>query len=140
MTFTRPISQSLSPTYRPNANCINRRIHSRVCFLRISLCLTYFFFLAIQLSICGVRRKSSHCPRAQNSRFGCKSRDLTQMVGSSGLEPPTSRLSGVCSNLLSYEPVGGGGKRIRTDDPLLAGQVLYQLSYTPIYINAVFRR
>ena len=58
------------------------------------------------------------------------------MVGSSGLEPPTSRLSGVCSNLLSYEPVGGGGKRIRTDDPLLAGQVLYQLSYTPIYINA----
>ena len=58
------------------------------------------------------------------------------MVGSSGLEPPTSRLSGVCSNLLSYEPMGGGGNRIRTDDPLLAGQVLYQLSYTPIYINA----
>ena len=58
------------------------------------------------------------------------------LVGSSGLEPPTSRLSGVCSNLLSYEPKDGGGKRIRTDDPLLAGQVLYQLSYTPIYINA----
>ncbi len=57
-------------------------------------------------------------------------------MGSSGLEPPTSRLSGVCSNLLSYEPPDGGGKRIRTDDPLLAGQVLYQLSYTPIYINA----
>ena len=34
-------------------------------------------------------------------------------------------------------PWGGGGKRIRTDDPLLAGHVLYQLSYTPIYINAV---
>ena len=32
--------------------------------------------------------------------------------------------------------MGGGGNRIRTDDPLLAGQVLYQLSYTPIYINA----
>ena len=27
------------------------------------------------------------------------------VVGSSGLEPPTSRLSGVRSNLLSYEPV-----------------------------------
>ena len=27
------------------------------------------------------------------------------MVGESGLEPPTSRLSGVCSNQLSYEPV-----------------------------------
>ena len=56
------------------------------------------------------------------------------LVGSSGLEPPTSRLSGVCSNQLSYEPVDGGGNRVRTDDPLLAGQVLYQLSYTPIYI------
>ena len=56
------------------------------------------------------------------------------MVGSSGLEPPTSRLSGVCSNQLSYEPVDGGGKRIRTDDPLLAGQVLYQLSYTPVLV------
>ena len=31
------------------------------------------------------------------------------------------------------KPCGyGGGNRVRTDDPLLAGQVLYQLSYTPI--------
>ena len=28
----------------------------------------------------------------------------------------------------------GGGKESRTPDPLLARQVLYQLSYTPIYI------
>ena len=89
------------------------------------------------------------------------------MVGSSGLEPPTSRLSGVCSNLLSYEPMSyflagllifplpyfkvnhkiksfhyqlftfncpyGGDERDRTDDPLLAKQVLSQLSYTPIF-------
>ena len=64
------------------------------------------------------------------------------LVGSSGLGPPTSRLSGVRSNRLSYEPIlarfplthffSGGGKRIRTDDPLLAKQVLYQLSYTPV--------
>ena len=27
----------------------------------------------------------------------------------------------------------GGGNRIRTGDPLLARQVLYQLSYTPVY-------
>ena len=27
------------------------------------------------------------------------------LVGSSGLEPPTSRLSGVRSNRLSYEPI-----------------------------------
>ena len=94
-------------------------------------------------------------------------------MGSSGLEPPTSRLSGARSNQLSYEPVspespGDGGNSthvtfkqspglfevrsaepllfeshiqlpvcltgdggIRTRDPLLAGQVLSQLSYTP---------
>ena len=68
----------------------------------------------------------------------------SSLVGSSGLEPPTSRLSGVRSNLLSYEPMltstgsphfplpkSGGDERVRTDDPLLAKQVLYQLSYTP---------
>ena len=64
------------------------------------------------------------------------------MVGSSGLEPPTSRLSAECSNQLSYEPIfqrscssepeRGGDERDRTDDPLLAKQVLSQLSYTPI--------
>ena len=53
------------------------------------------------------------------------------VVGSSGLEPPTSRLSGVRSNHLSYEPIFGGDKRDRTADPLLARQVLSQLSYTP---------
>ena len=63
-------------------------------------------------------------------------------MGSSGLEPPTSRLSGVRSNLLSYEPrfevlnyseksLSGDGE-IRTLDPLLARQVLSQLSYAPI--------
>ena len=82
------------------------------------------------------------------------------MVGSSGVEPPTSCLSGMRSNLLSYEPVlfaqspeftpvrrpflwttsrflstDGGDEGIRTLDPLLAGQVLSQLSYTPILIG-----
>ncbi len=62
-------------------------------------------------------------------------------MGSSGVEPPTSRLSGARSNLLSYEPVSsqrscriGGDDGIRTHDPLLAGQVLSQLSYTPTYL------
>ena len=45
------------------------------------------------------------------------------------------------SSLLSYEPMWlvsdpnhlvGGDDGIRTHDPLLAGQVLSQLSYTPI--------
>ena len=73
------------------------------------------------------------------------------LVGSSGLEPPTSRLSGVRSNLLSYEPSFflfpthrpqdshlGGDERIRTDDPLLAKQVLSQLSYTPTVYRLSF--
>ena len=67
------------------------------------------------------------------------------LVGSSRFELPTSRLSGARSNQLSYEPVCfrlvilrplplslGGDEGIRTLDPLLAGQVLSQLSYTPI--------
>ena len=55
------------------------------------------------------------------------------LVGSSGLEPPTSRLSGVRSNHLSYAPISSGGdEEDRTPDPLRARQVLSQLSYTPI--------
>ena len=102
-------------------------------------------------------------------------------MGLSGLEPPTSRLSGVRSNRLSYKPISwpeanrlfaftlaflqplrqllprrrtslflqvkarhavaqppqpaGGDKRDRTVDPLLAKQVLSQLSYTPILLQ-----
>ena len=107
-------------------------------------------------------------------------------MGPSGLEPPTSRLSGVRSNHLSYEPIfvvlsvfcsseplflpcpqgfdildevgfsrlkhqalclcetekfefakNGGDMRDRTADPLLAKQVLSQLSYTPISLQDV---
>ena len=69
--------------------------------------------------------------------------DPAKMVGPGGLEPPTPRLSSACSNQLSYEPkrswagmgswlkIGGAGE-IRTRDPLLAKQVLCQLSYDPI--------
>ena len=61
------------------------------------------------------------------------------MVGQSGLEPPTSRLSVVCSNQLSYWPIGGD-ERTRTADPLRARQVLSQLSYTPIGAVSTSRR
>ena len=83
------------------------------------------------------------------SVFNEQFRELCSLVGPSGLEPPTSCLSGTRSNLLSYEPMWlvwflshlncftnlrfvGGDDGIRTHDPLLAGQVLSQLSYTPI--------
>ena len=73
------------------------------------------------------------------------------LVGLNGLEPSTSRLSGGRSNLLSYKPMFfagvcptvrcplslGGDNRDRTDDPLLAKQVLSQLSYTPIAVVKV---
>ena len=74
---------------------------------------------------------------------------LVGLVGTSGLEPPTSRLSGARSNHLSYEPIRylgvsfsisftlGGDDGIRTHDPLLAGQVLSQLSYTPIGLGSL---
>ena len=60
-------------------------------------------------------------------------------MGLSGLEPPTSRLSGVRSNRLSYKPICGsflpsGDEEIRTPDPLLARQVLSQLSYIPMIL------
>ena len=53
------------------------------------------------------------------------------MVGLSGLEPPTLRLSVVRSSQLSYKPVPGGDSRDRTGDLLLARQALSQLSYIP---------
>ena len=56
---------------------------------------------------------------------------IPDLVGSSGLEPPTSRLSGARSNHLSYAPMYGGDEEVRTPDPLRARQVLSQLSYTP---------
>ena len=81
----------------------------------------------------------SFATRCIEIRASGKSRIHQNLVGSSGLEPPTSRLSGVRSNHLSYEPItilkdGGGDERDRTDDPLLAKQVLSQLSYTPKYL------
>ena len=67
--------------------------------------------------------------------FICMS--FSTQMGLSGLEPPTSRLSGVRSNQLSYKPIlkssdFSGDEEIRTLDPLLARQVLSQLSYIPI--------
>ena len=80
---------------------------------------------------------------------------LIDLVGLDGLEPSTSRLSGVRSNHLSYRPFPlvvprsfpsvilfqgyGGDDGVRTHDPLLAGQVLSQLSYTPITMGILFK-
>ena len=67
------------------------------------------------------------------------------MVGLSGLELLTSRLSGVRSKELGYRPMKkkinyGGDEENRTPDPLLARQVLSQLSYAPIMVYKFFER
>ena len=62
----------------------------------------------IKLSVGGLKLESlSNVPRficCALKRFGLIPR-LSPLVGSSGLEPPTSRLSGARSNHLSYEPM-----------------------------------
>nr|ADI23447.1 hypothetical protein [uncultured nuHF1 cluster bacterium HF0770_35I22] len=77
---------------------------------------------------------------------------LTAVVGLGRLELPTSRLSGVCSNQLSYRPYSrepanrqqiltanhGGAGRDRTDDLKLAKLPLSQLSYGPV--KSIFQR
>ena len=85
--------------------------------------------------------------RAQPAAYGMTKAFNRGMVGRGGLEPPTSRLSGVRSNHLSYRPIPvthwkrpkaryvvkatGGARRDRTDDLMLAKHALSQLSYGP---------
>ena len=146
-----------------------------------------FHNLLYSVACSSILESSSHCsvfkvraPTFSKVRFqyptptlGTEIRSY-KLVGQSGLEPPTSRLSVVCSSQLSYWPachaanragrkspkpsdsakrppgtlsplaislcsrlspfaarfsaLRGGGYRTRTGDPLLAKQVLYQLS------------
>ena len=63
-----------------------------------------------------------------------------QVVGVTGLEPVTLRLSSACSNQLSYTPIAffnirqanlnkeqaGGAEEIRTPDLLITSELLYR--------------
>ena len=62
------------------------------------------------------------------------------LVGLTGFEPVTLRLSSACSNQLSYRPAlktvqAGGAEETRTPDILLAKQTLYHLSYSPLPVK-----
>ena len=126
------------------------------CFLSVSKLITILLYFQCLCSVFKVQKKVRTLELFAAYAFGVSHK----MVGLSGLEPPTSRLSGVRSNLLSYKPVSfprkprlpggpgstpkplgqslsltqnGGDKRDRTADLLLAKQALSQLSYTPAY-------
>ena len=99
---------------------------------------THVFYFVFKVHMLSCNAESSH---------KCSTAHYSQVVGLGGLEPPTSRLSGVRSNHLSYKPMlvsasgrrfrlptpCGGDEEDRTPDPLLARQVLSQLSYTPSF-------
>ena len=55
-------------------------------------------------------------------------------MGSSGLEPPTSRLSGARSNLLSYEPIGRG------TDLILCGENFFCKKVFPAPLSKNFEK
>ena len=78
-----------------------------------------FWHLTMQLLIFSIicQQTNSSGSSMENRSFGCYatkcsshfrspfSQQQLGLVGSNGLGPSTSRLSGVCSNQLSYEPV-----------------------------------
>ena len=62
----------------------------------------------------------------------CGNEEWDQLVGLGRFELPTSPLSGVRSNQLSYRPIStGGAMRDRTADLFRAREALSQLSYSP---------
>ena len=104
---------------------------------------THVFYFVFKVHMLSCNAESSH---------KCSTAHYSQVVGLGGLEPPTSRLSGVRSDLLSYKPLFfrrrprplfltlGGDEENRTPDPLLARQVLSQLSYAPIMVYWIVER
>ena len=82
-----------------------------------------------------VKTRNKHTNRALGSDFSdaCRPPGRCCLVGLGRFELPTSPLSGVRSNQLSYRPVvTGGATRDRTADLLNANQALSQLSYSPL--------
>ena len=98
-----------------------------LCCLAFITLIHCSVFKVQSLSFVKVRNKYSSL---LNTYF----RAYLRLVGPSGLEPPTLRLSVVRSSQLSYGPVYslGGDSRDRTGDLLLARQALSQLSYIPV--------
>ena len=131
----------------------------KLSFKRPLCCLAYHFFITLfsfqgsifqlllqpDLKICLYARSSNPTttvvsvsrPPDEIRLYLALHARCNLLVGPSGLEPPTLRLSVVRSSQLSYGPVQyglysvGGDSRDRTGDLLLARQALSQLSYIP---------
>ena len=81
-----------SPNWATPPNSVDSNKHRVDSLLRKStICLLFTYFYLLE-------RTTTSWQYTVNS-------NCCQVVGSSGLEPPTSRLSAECSNQLSYEPV-----------------------------------
>ena len=81
--------------------CVISFLLSKITLVFSQLSVSFSFFIRFSMNI------------LQSTRFKCYSNQCIAtrrcgLVGSSGLEPPTSRLSGVRSTHLSYEPVKNG--------------------------------
>ena len=102
--YTAPLEQDLL-VYGINLFCFQRTLESN----------------AAQLTEVNVPSSSPWTHTGSNRRPPeCKSGALPAelwahlaYVGRSGLEPPASRLSGVCSNQLSYRPISNDGVRLQ---------------------------
>ncbi len=91
--------------------CVLRRLlvprHSpcALCSLTLVLFFTRHFSKIVVYPILSFSISCFHFTFFLYSVFKVRLPYLYDLVGPSGLEPPTSRLSGVRSNLLSYEPI-----------------------------------
>ena len=66
----------------------------------------------------------SYGPFRNLSRTGCREPTRPALVGLGGVEPPTSPLSGVRSNQLSYRPAGSASGCPEADTYEFLGQVI----------------
>ena len=114
LTFSRIIGlhKNLLPTAFPKSQCSGRSLSLRyLASLPLFSISVALFLLSSSSSLYSVFKvRSLPLPEDLSiHRFPSECSDLSQLsvVGSSGLEPPTSRLSGARSNHLSYEPVPG---------------------------------
>ena len=92
---------SFSPC--PHSHAVRNRFPSLLASCAVKFVTVWIFFATPRTKV-RKKRKNSKCPN---------------LVGSSGLEPPTSRLSGVRSHHLRYEPICDSRGSVPSFHPLV---------------------